>query len=355
MTRDARLLRACVALSAAVPALAGATDGYFSQGIGVKAQGLAGAGIALAEDGLAAATNPAGTAALGDRADVGLTVFVPRREASIVGNAFGPDATYSGNARKTFFIPEIGYARRLSDSLSAGIAIYGNGGLNTDYSVNPYGRFGASGSAGVNLEQLFVTPSLAWKANDTQTLGAALNVAYQRFSAKGIGLFAGFSSAPANVSDQGTDSSTGVGLKLGWTGQVLPTLTLGATWASKIHGRFDKYRGLFADNGGFDVPENYGAGLAWQLATSWTLATDVQKIRYSQVGSVGNSISRLFAGAPLGAADGPGFGWRDVTVWKFGAEYRWSPDLTVRAGYSHNASCRTTTRSARPGRSAAAS
>jgi long-chain fatty acid transport protein len=332
--------RLAVAAALAAPALAGATNGYFSHGYGVKAQGLGGAGIALPQDGLAAATNPAGITETGNRVDVGLTWFRPSRGAEIAGNEFGANGSFSGDGKKNFFIPEFGYSRQLSNSLAIGLAVYGNGGLNTDYAVNPFDGFlppGApsQGPAGVNLEQLFITPSVAFKPNDSNSLGLALNIAYQRFAAKGIGLFASSSSAPANLSSLGNDSSTGVGLRLGWTGTVAPGLRLGATWASKIHGRFDKYRGLFADQGGFDVPENYGFGLAWQATPDWTLAADVQTIRYSQVASVGNSIAKLFSPLPLGATDGPGFGWRDVTVLKIGVTHRWSPDLVLRAGLSH--------------------
>ncbi|MDO8772946.1 MAG: outer membrane protein transport protein [Burkholderiaceae bacterium] len=325
-----------VALAALLlaPVLAQATNGYFSHGYGAKSLGLAGVGIALPQDGLAGATNPAGTADVGDRLDVGLSVFAPRRSSDISGNAFAPDAGTSGNGKKTFLIPDFGATRQLSPTTSVGLAVYGNGGMNTDYGANPYARFGATGAAGINLEQLFISPSVAWKANDTHTFGVAVNLAYQRFSAKGIGLFGGFSSAPANVSDQGNDSSTGAGVRLGWSGKLTPQLTLGATWASKISGRFDKYKGLFADGGGFDVPENYGVGLAFAAKPDLTLAADVQSIRYSKVGSVGNSAASLFAGQPLGAANGPGFGWRDVTVLKVGVQQRWRQDLTVRAGVS---------------------
>jgi long-chain fatty acid transport protein len=333
ISATARALAAFTVL--ALPALAGATNGYFSHGYGIKAQGLAGVGIALPQDGLAAATNPAGITGTGNRVDVGLTWFRPSRGAEIVGNDIGADGSFSGDGKKNFFIPEFGYSRQLSKSLAVGLAVYGNGGLNTDYGVNPFGGFGASGAAGVNLEQLFITPSVAFKPNDANSLGLALNIAYQRFAAKGIGLFAGFSSAPANVSNRGNDSSTGVGLRLGWTGKVAPGLTLGATWASTISGRFDKYRGLFADGGGFDIPENYGVGFAWQATPAWNLAADVQTIRYSTVASVGNSITKLFTPLPLGAPDGPGFGWRDVTVLKIGVTHQWSTDLVLRAGFSH--------------------
>jgi long-chain fatty acid transport protein len=326
-----------VALAAALlaPLLANASNGYFSHGYGAKSEGMAGVGIALPQDALAAATNPAGTAAVGNRIDLGVSLFVPNRSASITQS--GSETSYDGNDTSKFLIPDFGYTREINPSTSVGLALFGNGGMNTDYASNPYARFGATGSAGINLEQLFISPSIAYKVNDNHTVGVALNVAYQRFSAKGIQVFGnfGFSSAPANLSDKDADSTTGAGVRLGWTGKVTPTLTLGATWASKISGKFDKYKGLFADGGSFDIPENYGIGLAFAASPDWTLAADVQTILYSQVGSVGNSVSSLFTGqALLGAPNGPGFGWSDLTVLKLGTSYRLRPDLTLRGGIS---------------------
>lgn len=318
-----------------LPGAAMATNGYFSHGYGVQSLGQGGTGIALSTDALAPATNPANTGASGDRADLGLSLFLPRRSADIAGNAFGPDSHHDGDGRKVFAIPEAGVSQRLSPTLSWGLALYGNGGMNTEYASNPYGRFGAQGKAGVNLEQLFITPALAYRPSPGQALGLAVNLAVQRFSAQGIGLFDGFSAAPGHVSDQGTDTSVGAGLRLGWTGTLAPGFTAGVTWSQKIHGRFDKYRGLFADAGRFDVPENAGLGLAWAATPAVTLLADVQRIRYSRVAAVGDSAAALFSGTPLGAAGGPGFGWRDITVLKFGLQWRVQGDLTLRAGYSH--------------------
>ena len=65
-----------------------------------------------------------------------------------------------------------------------------------------------------------------------------------------------------------------------------------------------------------------------------TLTADVQRIEYSGVKSVGNAIGQLFAGNAFGSGDGPGFGWKDVTVVKLGVSYDIA-DWTLRAGYSH--------------------
>ena len=61
----------------------------------------------------------------------------------------------------------------------------------------------------------------------------------------------------------------------------------------------------------------------------------MQRINYSDVASVGNlSLSNL--GNGLGANNGAGFGWRDVTAVKLGASYVWNEQLTLRAGYNHS-------------------
>lgn len=324
-----------LAVALAGGTVAHATNGYFSHGYGVQSKGVAGAGVALAQDSLAAATNPAGLVDLGHRVDVGLEVFTPDRGASITGNAFGPDQSFDGNDTRRFYIPEFGYNRVLSPTLAAGVAVYGNGGMNTDYGSNPYARFGATGPAGINLEQLFIAPAVAWRFAEGQSVGLALNLAYQTFEAKGISIFGGFSADPAHVSDNGTDSATGAGVRLGWQGRFGDHVTLGASWQSKTYmSEFDKYAGLFADQGDFDIPETWTIGAAVKVSPKLTLLADYQHIALSDIPAVGNSVSRLFAGQPLGSSNGPGFGWEDVDVIKLGVIYQATPRLTLRAGYS---------------------
>ena len=324
-----------VAAAALAPLAAQATTGYFQHGYGIKAQGMGGVGIALPQDALAAATNPAGIAWVGDRIDFGATLFMPDRGASITGSgAPGANGTYDGNDTSSFLIPDFGYHRTLNPNLTFGVAVYGNGGMNTDYKTNPFVAYGGSGPGGVDLMQLFVAPTLAWKGGN-HAFGASLNLAYQRFKAEGIQGFAGASASPGNVSNRGYDDSTGLGFRLGWTGQVSPTVTLGATYQSKTKmSEFDKYRGLFANQGDFDIPENYGVGIAVKATSALTVAADVQQINYSDVPAVGNTADCFFAmTCALGATNGPGFGWRDVTAYKIGLAWEMKPGTTLRAGY----------------------
>ncbi len=315
-----------------------ATDGYFAHGYGVKSQGMGGVGIALPQDALAAATNPAGMGLIGDRIDFGVTWFRPIREAEIEGNLGGMDGTYKANESKNFFIPEFGYNKVINDQLSLGVSVYGNGGMNTDYN-RPIPLFGNT-KAGIDMAQLFIAPTAAWKINETHTVGISVNLAYQRFEAKGLQNFnnSNYSSSVGNITNNGHDNSYGAGLHLGWIGKVNDAVSVGATYQTKTYmTKFDKYKGLFAEQGDFDVPEQYGLGIAIKTSPKLTIAADVQRINYGDVDSVGLSITNLtLRNQPLGDNNGAGFAWRDVTAYKLGASYAWDETLTLRAGYNHS-------------------
>ncbi len=340
--------------------LAHATNGYFAHGYGMKSKGMAGVGVALPQDSMAAATNPAGMVMVGDRIDVGLDFFKPVRSATTAGSNTTPfamvplagantTAEYSANGDSLFFIPEFGYNKMINATSSLGVTVYGNGGMNTNYSdINsrtaPGGGTGVfgQGKAGVDLSQLFIAPTYAMKLNENNSFGVSLNLAYQMISVYGFQNFAGLSNTPTAVSNTGYDSSTGLGLKLGWIGKVTPNVSLGATYQTKTKmSKFSKYSGLFAEQGGFDIPETYSLGIAVKAMPDVTIAADIQQINYSKVPTLGNSINNLatcMSGATtttcLGGSNGAGFGWKDMTVLKLGADYAYSEALTLRGGLS---------------------
>lgn len=329
------LIAPVLAVLATTPA--NATDGYFLNGIGAKAKGSAGVAIAQPQDALSIAANPAAATQLGERLDVGIEIFVPNRGARISGNGAGLNGSYSGNGANPFILPEFGYVRQLSDRVAVGIAVYGNGGMNTVYKANPFASFGATGPAGIDLKQIFITPTVAVKLAEGQSIGVSPIAVVQGFRATGITPFAAASLNPANFTDRGTDWSAGGGVRVGYLGQFNDAVSIGAFYQSKIWaGKFDKYAGLFAQGGGFDVPASYGMGVAVKPSAALTIAADVKRIEYSDIQSVGNPLSNLFLGKPLGAEGGPGFGWRDITAWKLGVTYVASDRWTLRTGYGHS-------------------
>ena len=343
---------------AAVPAQA--TNGYFMHGYGTASKAMGGVGFALPQDSLVVATNPAGLSLAGDRYDLGVDWFTPRRASEIEGNdsvatllsGRSANGEYEGNGLRNFYIPGFGYSRQINQRFSAGIAMYGNGGLNTDYSSNPFGAFQLSGTprnAGVNLEQLFIAPSLSIRIGDRQSIGVSLDVVYQMFKAYGLQAFAlpgypsaqlplvgPFSVAPDDVTDKGYARSWGLGYRLGYLAEPFEGFTIGASGQPKIHTeRFRQYDGLFADHGSFDVPANFGGGIAYRWRKTIIVSTDVQRILYGSVESVGDTLQPFVDGVKLGADGGPGFGWRNMTVYKFGAAFLPVKPLQLMAGYSY--------------------
>lgn len=333
-----KLVAGLVAAGCLAPGIAAATNGYFQHGYGIKSKGMAGVGYALPQDAIAAASNPAGMVWVGNRIDFGADWFRPVRNTrlSLGPGPFG--AEYDGSGDQNFVIPEFGYNRMLNANSSLGVSVYANGGMNTSYDTLNAATGGAifgQGRLGVDLAQLFVAPTYAIKLAPAHSVGVSLNLAYQRFKAYGIQNFDSpfFTSAPGAVTNKGYDSSTGWGIRVGWLGQITPGLSIGASYQTKTRmSRFDKYRGLFAEQGDFDIPENYGIGIAFRASPKLMIAADVQRINYSDVKSVGNSGS---IPALLGTDNGPGFGWRDMTVLKLGASYAVNDRFMLRGGLSH--------------------
>lgn len=314
-----------------------ATNGYFSHGYGMKAKGMGGAGIALPQDAMAAATNPAGIVEVGNRFDFGLDVFMPDRTVTYTSAYQGVAAGDYRSGQREFYVPEFGYNRMIGNDMAAGVVVYGNGGMNTNYGTNLITSSGSKTYS--NLEQLFIAPTIAKKVGN-HSFGASLNLIRQTFEAKGLEAFdtSANTAYVGSVTNRGEDVSTGWGVKLGWTGQVSPTITLGAVYQSRSRmSKFDKYKGLMAEEGGFDIPESYGIGMAIKATPKATVAMDVTQINYGSVKSIANpgTLFPQVSGTPMGPANGSGFGWKDMTVFKIGVSYEYSKDLTLRAGYNY--------------------
>lgn len=340
------ILRLLPIAAACIAGPALATNGYFSHGYGLKAKGMGGVSVALSQDSLGGATNPAGMVWAGSRFDLGGDVFMPKRDAERSGAGIPPINGKIDSDKTSFLIPELGYNHMLNSDLSLGVSVYGNGGMNTTYpqgnfqcptptgSFVPANMLCGSGELGVDLMQLIIAPTVAYKLHPQHAVGLSLLLGYQRFKASGLHAFDNpqFSSTPGSVTNRGYDSSTGVGLRLGYQGRLSDMVTIGAAYAPKMKmGEFDKYKGLFAEQGGFDIPSHYSVGVAFAPTPALTIAVDFERINYSDVKAVNNPSQ---VQAQLGAANGPGFGWQDIDVFKLGAAWRLSDALTLRAGYN---------------------
>ena len=53
---------------------------------------------------------------------------------------------------------------------------------------------------------------------------------------------------------------------------------------------FDKYAGLFAEQGDFDIPMNWTVGLAYERKGKFAVMADFKRIHYSRVNAIGNPM-----------------------------------------------------------------
>ena len=359
--------RLLAALVAALPLAAHATDGYFSHGFGMVAKGMGGASIAVTGDAFGGANNPGTMAFAGNQFAVGIDLFSPWRKAERTNDpGFGLGGSAESDSNY-FGVPELGFNMMVRPDVSLGVTVYGQGGMNTDYpggqlpspggcgpatqpgqgfnpAPGPYNLFCGNDRLGVDLSQLVIAPTVGWRFLPNHSIGVAPLFAYQRFRMEGLQAFDNpfLTTNPGSVTNRGYDNSTGWGVRVGYYGQLTPQVGVGATYQSKIDmGTFDKYKGLFAENGAFDLPSIWGVGASLRPAPQWLVALDYVRINYSDVPAVHNRSDQLLqcAGgdrsACLGGSNGAGFGWQDVNVIKLGVQYTINERWTVRAGYNH--------------------
>jgi len=319
-----------------------ATNGYFTHGYGMTHKGMAGAGVALSEELMSGANNPANILVDGTQFSLGLELFSPDRKytASTVDNFF-PNALYlEAKTQKSdntlFAIPEFAIGHQLNEKVNIGLLVYGNGGMNTEYNAGtaPDGTFYA-GTAGVDLKQLFISPTVSYQFNEQTRVGVSPIYVVQQFEAQGLNNFAAYSQSPQDLSDNETDTSTGVGIQLGINQTINSSLNWGASYRSAVSMQeFDSYRGLFAEQGGFDLPSSIQIGAAFKVTPNNEIIFDWQKINYGEVKSIANPINNLMS-APLGADGGAGFGWDDMTIYKLGYQWQRTVQQKIRFGISY--------------------
>lgn len=294
-----------------------ATQGTFPHGYGVKSEGMGGVAIALAQDALVGATNPAGMVWVGNRVDLGAAFLLVDNGAYFAGTQ------YDGSADKSLYIiPQLGANWMIDPVSSLGVSVVGNG-VGTNYANEA--NIGGMKAPSSELKQMVTTVSYARKLGDQHAVGVGLVLARQVLDVGGTGSIG---------LPEGRDDSYGAGLRVGWTGEVGGGLRLGAVWTSKVDmGRMDAFEGLLPERGNFDIPASYGVGASF-VQGAWTFGVDAQRILWSGVRALGNNGVGNATGAP-GSSAGPGFGWRDQSVWRAGVAYAVDSQWTLRAGYNH--------------------
>lgn len=304
-------------------------DGVIQTGYGVKAKGMGGVAIALPQDGMIGASNPAGFALLENRWDLAFEYVKVHGTSEVVNNTL-PGANVKARARNDIYIPEGGLSYHYSPKITLGVSLFGKGALNS-FGRN-LGTLNGKKKAYAQDTIVYFTPCIALSPYENHFLGIGLNLCVSYFKVNGLENLAP-SIHPSHVSNNNFDWQPGVGLRLGWLWQVTPCFNVGATYETPTYiSKYKKYKGLIPEKGNGNLPTNFGAGLAWRVLPNWLFGFDVMRILWSQEPLWGN---RATLKHPFGSNKGTGLGWKDQMVYKIGLAWEAASYLTFRVGYNH--------------------
>jgi long-chain fatty acid transport protein len=317
-----------------------ATNGDNLIGIGAKARGMGGVGIALSHGAESTLNNPALiTSVEGTEISFGGTIFMPTIDTAItaplaaqLGDGFSSDADMN-------MIPEVSIATKIDENWYVGIGMWGTAGMGTDYSKalsnNPYSvnnfkmvtnlqllQFGVPIAYKTGGLSIAVTPVMQYGNLDINYVIPGNPQAGTLTNPVGAGL----------AQDFGFGYNLGVSYDLSQDG--VKGLTLGATYKSSIEMNYDgqitnamkpflnpaagALDPLLAIGDTLEQPEEYGVGIAYVMGEH-SFAFDYKKINWSSTKGYGD------------------FGWEDQDVYAFGYQYA-EDNWAVRAGYNYASS-----------------
>jgi len=297
-----------------LPLSALAINGAQLGGIGIKNASMGGTSIALPLDASAAANNPAGLLDVPDSVVGDMQMFHGHSTGSLTGT--GPDMRNTENIAA----PGFGVKKALRADLAMGFSLAG-GGAGADYS-QPMLPLPGIQNAKSKLTVLEMIPALAWAPLPDLYLGAGLNLAYEELEVQGA--LAQTPAGPVGLSGHGSQSATGVGVRLGVLWKPADWLSLGGIYKTKTP--MSSLAGYGQDilaysNGHLDIPTQYGVGVAAKLSGQWVVAADWLQINWGDIRAM---------------QDPNGFLWRNQPVMRAGAAWNFRPDWTLRFGYSHS-------------------
>lgn len=323
-----------------------ATHGTQPIGIGAAAKGMGGAGIAFPQNSLISGYNPAAITRVKTQFDVSVAAFNPNRSYKTGSAQLNGDDKEVESLNILYVMPAmaVNWNRDSRNAFAFGMFPHGGGGVRY-HNKAPFAGFNVGGNTSrkgvttsTELQQMLIAGTYARKITDYLSLGISPLIGFQRFKATGIGYFKVLSSSPDRLSDQGFDNSLGYGARVGLHGNITDSLQIGASYQSLIKmQRFEKYEGLFAQNGRFDMAPQWAVGAAYTFFDRLTLALDYHVIEYHKVPAISNRHDYLLPEQGIGAVggeNGAGFGWDDVKIIKVGMQYDVNNNHRVRLGYS---------------------
>lgn len=301
-----------------------ATNGDVLIGLGAKARGMGGVGIAKSHGAESALINPA------------MITSIDGVEVSFGGTVFMPDVSYNGGTgyndsdADINVIPEVSIANKVNDNFYWGVGMWGTAGMGTDYRNAGLASTGGNGTMQMrtNLQLMKFGLPLAYKKNGL-SLGITPVLQYGSLDISYNLPLPLPSPGSLNVGT-GVSDDFGFGYTLGMAydfGRIgVDGLKIGAVYASAISMTYDHqlstatipflpfFGSVMGDQ--LEQPAEIGVGISYSFTEHHTLAFDYKQILWDSTDGYGD------------------FGWQNQNVYMIGYEYV-QTGWAIRAGYNY--------------------
>jgi len=231
------------------------------------------------------------------------------------------------------YVPNAFFTMALSPNMSFGLALNVPFGLKTHYDDGWRGQFTAIKS---EIKSVNINPSIAYKLNDTVSIGAGVSAQWLHAELTSSAAGAGISTLKAD--------DTGYGYNLGIMIQASPSTRIGAQYRSKI--KYDlegtvAFSVATAANSDvkadLEVPDSASLSV-FQTLGNWELMGDVTWTGWSSLQQL--QVIRTTSATTLPGIPGASgatvtsltFNWEDTWRYSIGVNYKMSPQTKIRFG-----------------------
>jgi len=311
--------------------------------LGSKSTGMGTAFTAVSDDPSAIAHNPAGlTQVKGTNAYGGMTLFMPH-------------STYdspSGESESTdfliYFPPHLYFVSDLKGKdLHIGIGIYspfGIGGKKWD----PDGATRYSSIENL-IGTIAVNPTVAYQLLPSLSVGAGVEYMYS-FTSSERKINQSILGAGDATSSTDADGG-GWGYNVGILYKPVAEFSIGLTYRSRIRVDYDgdielkhiapALQMMFGGSHfttdmetSLEFPDTVSLGIAYRPSEKIVIAVDIDRTMWSTFDSMNIDVKDEVTDAGFTDTSAP-LQWRDIWLFKIGAEYKYSDALSLRAGYTY--------------------
>lgn len=246
----------------------------------------------------------------------------------------------SGQIGNIGVVPGSYFSYQLSPSVVFGFSLNAPFGLSTE----PENRVwaGQTQARTSRIETYNAQPVLAYRINPTLIVAAGLQIEYMEGTLKSAFINA---AASPTAAVKGDDTALGFTAGLLWL--PAPGTSIGLGFRSSIDHNLEGTLQVLGDPGtrgrieaGVETPETVTLSLRQELTSQWTALASVEWANWSRLGKLDvecQSISALCGGVGDVPVSIP-LDWHDSWFFALGAEYAWSPRLTLRGGLAYEIS-----------------